>query len=380
MFRLLNTNPYIRRLISSPTLRLIYVSTHNFLFYPRGYESRYKYLQTISPFDYTTRIKVHKYYHGLSGYSSVYSHHYSIMNYSGLTQNLLMNSHITHGFYFAGYELSVLDKYVDNIIVMSDQMKNRLSNLLETKGLTKNIISLGPFIRYAPDLNYRFNQTEVPKSQKTLLVFLPHNIALGKRKTQLRQFIYTSESIVEYLNKYQKIYTKIIVLDFYHNSTNEARDYYINKGFLYALAGHPFDPYFLARLKSVINLSDHSISFTFSSHIGHVLALGKSHEIVNIFNNKVPDNSNKNYFLGQLVPYNLNSYVDYLNSLELSDLDVQPTIEEDLLENNAVIEFFNKGNHILSEQVKLANNLFGLDILISPNELASKIGSSGIDK
>ena len=71
----------------------------------------------------------------------------------------------------------------------------------------------------------------------------------------------------------------IIVCLFYKDVQRNENTEYEKNNFLVVTAGNRFDDNFLSRLKSIIKLSDMTMSNNVGSHIGYCLALGKAHYI-----------------------------------------------------------------------------------------------------
>lgn len=178
---------------------------------------------------------------------------------------------IEHGLYIGSL---VPDRHLedpfDSIITFSEYRKK----FIETK-TDKNIITIGPYIKYAHPL-YSQEKIDFEKKRlgKTLVVFPSHSIDCIYAKYDINQFI---DYIKEFKNKFNFdnvlicLYWKDIALGIQHD--------YINAGFHVVSAGHSYDPYFLSRLKTIILLSDATLTNAVGTHVGYAVSLNKPIQI-----------------------------------------------------------------------------------------------------
>ena len=305
----------------------------------------------------------------LTANSSVYGIMFSLKSYSNF-HKVILNTVCQHGVYLSGIEDSFRKKYCKKIIVMGPSMADEVKML----NIKKPILMVGPYIRYASDLISGSELVNYKKRYgKTLLVFLPHGFKYKDNSFQLMDLIYSPENIVSKIETYKDHYESIFVLGWSRTSNEDIRDYYQKHGFVYMQSGDPNDPWFLSRQKLIISMAEHTISFHVSTHIGYCIALGKSHEIINLSESVNHDLSNKNFFLtyrvkegdkgrfaellSKIEDNNYNSILE-LTQNSLRNIDCRYEINEsELLE-----AFYNSGKRISERQMEICNRYWGLNI------------------
>ena len=147
--------------------------------------------------------------------------------------------------------------------------------VLERKFKSKKIIEIGSYINYAEDY-YSEEKMKVLKEKfgKTLVVFPSHSTSEITSEYDKENLIKEILSI-----KLRYGFKTIIVCLFYKDVQRNENTEYEKNNFLVVTAGNRFDDNFLSRLKSIIKLSDMTMSNNVGSHIGYCLALGKAHYI-----------------------------------------------------------------------------------------------------
>lgn len=200
-------------------------------------------------------------------------------NYYGLGRTLIKyaklsgstNSYIEHGIFFGPNIVPwERDWKVKNIIVPSLVREQHL----RMKGITKNVMVVGPYIHYVKSLLNAFEYDSIKKTLgKTLLVFPTHSIMNVAVEYDIEHFISFIESV---RSNYKTILICLYWLDALDIQTVEM---YRKHGFKIVTAGNRFDPHFLSRLKSIISLADDTISNDVGTHIGYCIYLNKSHYI-----------------------------------------------------------------------------------------------------
>ncbi len=135
----------------------------------------------------------------------------------------------------------------------------------------KALFAIGPSIHYASP---QFSSEEIKQMRealgKTLLVFIPHSSI-----QILVEFHH--EKILPYIKKIEKEFDNILVCIGWRDVQRNMEAPYKAEGYTCVTAGHVFDRNFLPRLKTLIRLSSHTMSFGFGTHIGFCIHLGKPH-------------------------------------------------------------------------------------------------------
>jgi hypothetical protein len=253
----------------------------------------------------------------------------------------LFNIHIQHGVILGGLVQDIMkSSFANKIITYSENRKNIIKQ--ETK---KNVISVGPYIRYA--FNRMSNKDfENLKSSfgKTLLVFPAHS-SVDRTKISFDQLSLVSE-INRIVNKHG-IKTVLVNL-FYSDCNKELIDYYEQYGYKVCSAGFWLSENFLPNLRTIIELSDFTMSNRVGTHIGYCLALNKPHYI-----------------------YRQNHNEEFIGKKGQEDLEQTLTNEYYTKLDSDKIEtpFLNENFAISAEQIKIVNEFWGNEIYYSPEEM-----------
>lgn len=182
------------------------------------------------------------------------------------------NYYLEHGLFFGEFiHKDTLYINTDYFLVQSPYRKE----VLERKFKSKKITEIGSYISYAEDY-YSEEKIKLLKKKfgKTLVVFPSHSTSEITSE-------YDKENLIKEILSMKLKYgfkTVIICLFYKDIQRNENMEYKKNN-FLVVTAGHRFDNNFLSRLKSIIKISDMTMSNNIGSHIGYCLALGKAHYI-----------------------------------------------------------------------------------------------------
>jgi len=180
---------------------------------------------------------------------------------------------IEHGLYIGSLvpERHLVNAY-HNIITFSEYRKK----YIEAK-TDKNIITIGPYIKYAKPL-YSDEKIALEKELlgKTLVVFPSHSIESIYAKYDINQFI-------EYIKKFKNEFNfdKVLVCLYWKDIALGMDQQYVSAGFNVVSAGHMYDPYFLSRLKTILLLADATLTNTVGTHVGYAITLNKPTKVWN---------------------------------------------------------------------------------------------------
>lgn len=253
----------------------------------------------------------------------------------------LVNLHIQHGVILGDLVQDIMkNSFASTIITYS---KKRQEKLAQATG--KKVIAIGPYIRYAKN---RLSKSEFDdkksKYGKTLLVFPAHS-SVDRTKISFNQ-MQLIDKIYE-IKEEHNVKTVFINL-FYSDCDAESIAYYQSHGFEVCSAGFWLSENFVHNLKTIIELSDITMSNRMGTHIGYCLALNKPHYVFKQEHNE--------QFIGS------RSVED---KIQTDKHEYLTNIESDKIESL----FLNDDFVITKDQIDIVNEFWGNDIFYSPEEL-----------
>jgi hypothetical protein len=199
--------------------------------------------------------------------NSYYGHGNCLREYTGTKK--INKAYIEHGLFFGDY-LQVQDSYrfSQKIITMS---KKRAKFLEERLG--KIAIAIGPYINY---VNNKISDAEIKtiknKYGRIALHFFHHT----NRYASIKRNDIQMESL-DYHNKFDTKMACIYYTDLHDTGFIDSLK---NSGYIIITAGHKFDPNFIVRLRTFIDISEQTSSDYVGTHVGYCIARGKPHYIV----------------------------------------------------------------------------------------------------
>lgn len=195
---------------------------------------------------------------------------WSLRQYAGVKKDYC-NALVEHGYFFGKY-VQDMEKvtFSKRLLTFGDVRKAHI----EAEVKNKEVIPIGPYIHYAPDYynDARLN-AEKEKLGRVLLVFFSHS-GTGCSVS------FDMDYIVSKINSVKKDFDTVVVSLFWSDINEEIEGRLLQEGYKIFSAGHRYDYHFLSRLKSMIKLSDMTMSNFVGTHIGYCTYLGKGHWIV----------------------------------------------------------------------------------------------------
>lgn len=248
---------------------------------------------------------------------------------------------IEHG-YFLGSYISFQERYTyaSHIFTFGEVRKRHLLNILD-----KKVTMIGPYIHYADDyLRPEVFQKLKAQLGRTMLVFLAH-ASSGCKVT------YEVDSLVNELEKIRDKFDSIVVSLFWSAVSDQALvNSLLAKNYKIFSAGHRYDPYFLCRLKSMIQLSDHTMSNSFGTHVAYCLYMKKPHWI----------------YEQEIQGISLNTKGEQ-NMLIGEEITKDPIAD---FEKCEIVNAFSEFSETLTEkQIEIGNKYFGLGQVKSVSEM-----------
>lgn len=185
---------------------------------------------------------------------------------------------IEHGYYFGNLaEDFWFYPYNTRIITFGNKRKMYLEHKFNESSFCKKteIILVGPYISYIDEILTKDEINEIKsKYGKILLVFPSHSIEGVNYNYDYSKFIAEIERVA-------KNFDSVFICLYWKDIQDNKHIEYENAGYTIVTAGHMYDTNFLARLKSIINISDYTMSNKLGTHLGYCVSLNKPHYLYN---------------------------------------------------------------------------------------------------
>lgn len=206
--------------------------------------------------------------HELQPVNDWYGHASTLKKFLGLPQTYQFKFIIEHGMYFSDQVADIeLESDLSSFITYSPYRSGIL------KKLKKQSFVIGPFIHYADHyLNREQLKNERKRLGKTILFFPFHSLLDVDNE-------YDMNLSFKKIKALSKDYKTVRVCMYWKDVLLGKHKFYQSKGWECVTAGHILDPLFLSRLKSMIYLSDLTISNDASTPLSYSIYMGKPHII-----------------------------------------------------------------------------------------------------
>jgi hypothetical protein len=189
----------------------------------------------------------------------------NLKKYSGLPYSRSLDYAIEHGidFYSDGSSYDI-HSTARGILTFSKYREERLK-----KATPKEIHCIGPYIHYAPHyLSNKNLEREKKRLGKNFLVFPAHSTPGVDSEFDIDKFC-------TYLKKISRGFDSVRVCLYWKDILMGRDKPYKKHGFECVTAGHIYDPMFLSRLKSIIEVSAMTATNGVGTHIGYCILMGK---------------------------------------------------------------------------------------------------------
>ena len=267
-----------------------------------------------------------------------------------IDRNRSINAFIEHGYIFGDFvDLNCNKWYTENIITFGNVRKTHLQSKTD-----KNIITIGPYIHYAEEYLKNSDYLTLKQQLGKMLLIIPVHGPTGG------SFIYDRDIILNNISQIRSEYDTIGICLFYSDVRNkELLHYYVQKGFKIFCAGYKYDWNFLSRLKTIIKLSDYTVSNYPGTHTGYCVHLNKPHWIVkqNIERNPITKKGFVNF-------YGIRSQSEE----ELLEIEIQEVADV----------FYNYSDKITVSQNKIIDKYWGISHIKDKNQLKLLFEKYGI--
>lgn len=208
--------------------------------------------------------------------NNFYGMSYMIKRIVGESAKLKINGFFEHGLFFGNYIAKQSYLYgFDRIFTFGKFRYEVLSQSPFFKG--KSIIEIGPYIAYAKNLLTKEEfKTKKQKLGKTLLVFPTHS---SKGVTM----DFNNDDLVKEIERLrvQKHFDSVMISLYYRDISDkpELVNHYESMGYKIVCSGDRSDIHFLDRQRTIIELSDMTMSNEAGTHIGYCIYLNKPHYV-----------------------------------------------------------------------------------------------------
>ncbi len=203
--------------------------------------------------------------------NNLYGIAYWLKRYSEIDTTKSLNAYIEHGVYFGNLVREDQKRIpVSSIITYSDVREKHLKEVR----INKEIVKVGPYIHYVDGL-LSSEEKGTLKSElgKTLLVFPSHSIIGVNARFDEDEFIKKIEEVAVNFD------TVLVSLYWVDATKRELVKQYEKRGYKIVTSGHRFDLNFLSRQRTLIELSDYTMSNSVGTHIGYCVYLNKPHYV-----------------------------------------------------------------------------------------------------
>jgi hypothetical protein len=275
--------------------------------------------------------------------NNFYGLNHWLQKYMG--KKLPLNSYIEHGFILGSLVKNDAKKWwTPKIITFGSAREDHIK-----KVTSKPVLKIGPYIHYADDflsdLEFKAHKQDLGK---TLTVFPSHSI-------KNVESLFNNNDLISFIESKEVDFDTVIICLYWRDALNkELVQSYLNKGYRITSAGHIHDTNFLARLKSIIKLSDFVVSNSVGTQNGYITYLNKPQMIIE-----------------QKVDYNV-SKNDTRTFTQRNDENFNTAVVE---MNNIIQAFDSFSFEITSHQRDVIHRYWGLNQLKSPEEIENFITS-----
>lgn len=201
-----------------------------------------------------------------------YGHARNFKIYMGLPQNYQFKFVNEHGVFLTDQVAQTeLETDLPSFVTYSNY---RVKILQKYK---QHVFKIGPFIHYAPHFYSKEKHAlEKKRLGKNILLFPGHSL-----KSLIQK--YNNDWFMNKVKKIAKDFDTVRVSLYWIDIQLGLHKYYQDLGFECVTSGHILDPNFESRLKSLIEISDLTISNDAGTHVGYSVYMNKPHIIFHKF-------------------------------------------------------------------------------------------------
>ncbi len=192
-----------------------------------------------------------------------------LKRYAGLPRTASLAATVEHGVFYGDYVWEVdMDAPLPAVIAPSPARLDTLA-----RHTPKATFAIGPMVHYAPpSLGPEELAAEKARLGSVLLAFPKHSC-------HWTQAIYDIDAFCHTLRRTGRDFDTVLVCLYWKDVLQGTARAFMERGFRCVTAGHMYSPYFLNRLRAIIEVADAGIANFFSSALGYCVHLGRPFRI-----------------------------------------------------------------------------------------------------
>lgn len=166
-------------------------------------------------------------------------------------------------------------------------------------GSQYKICVIGPYIKYAQSFYNSDEMRHLKQKYGRILTFFPYHTTDGDDTSRDETKI---EKVINIIEKYRKELNidTVFICGYWRDIYVGALEKFKAKDYVIVSAGHGMSQRFLSRLKSILELSDYTLSDEFGTHVVYSTCLGVPHVIIQNIEDQSKNNETK--FFQWIIP------------------------------------------------------------------------------
>ena len=195
---------------------------------------------------------------------------HSIRQYAGYKKPFI-NGWIEHGYFYADAisNLAAIS-FTNNILTFGNHREWVNHKLLPQKTCFK----IGPYVHYAQDYVSEEKFLQIKKKLGKVLLVFPIHSGTGEK------VLYEKEELFRMVESVAAGFDTVLFSLFWSDITEDYSNEIEKRGYKIVCSGHRFDPFFLSRQKSIIKLSDVTMSNGLGTNLVYCTYFKKPHWLV----------------------------------------------------------------------------------------------------
>lgn len=209
-----------------------------------------------------------------------------------------INAFVEHGLMDRGQieTQEIIESNRKRIITYSLFRKEQYESVFGTQ---YKICVIGPYIKYSPSFYNSDEMRQLKQEYGRILTFFPFHTTDGDDTNRDETKIEKVINIIEEYRKELNVDT-VFICGYWRDIYVGALEKFKTKDYVIVSAGHGMSQRFLSRLKSIIELSDYTLSDEFGTHVVYSTCLGVPHVIIQ--NREDQSKNNETKFFQWLIP------------------------------------------------------------------------------